>query len=151
MIKSRLALACLVLVTHAARAADAPSVPARLILAERLSWGLQGDEPAIPGGDPAAALAVPINAPLPPAAAQAIAAQKPLHGCDKIARFLVAIRRSKVLPKIIPKIVQINDCLGILNTFEGKPQSTFSFEFSGDRIQSIFAVVNPDKLKQQIK
>jgi uncharacterized protein (DUF1800 family) len=50
------------------------AVPAPLSLAERLSWGPQGDAPAIPGGDPAAALAVPINAPLPPAAAQAIAA-----------------------------------------------------------------------------
>jgi len=80
---------------------------------------------------------------------QTNSARKPLQGCDKIARFLVAIRRSKILPKIIPKIVQINDCLGILNSFEGKPQSTFSFEFSGDRIQSIFAVVNPDKLKNK--
>ena len=81
MIKSRpgstcLALACLTLVAGGARAADASAVPARLHLAERLSWGPRGDEPSLPAGEPAAALAVPINAALPPAAAQAIAAMR---------------------------------------------------------------------------
>lgn len=75
------------------------------------------------------------------------AAQQPLHGCHKVARFLVAIRCSQLIPTLSPQIVQINDQPGILNTVEGKPQSTFSFEFSGARIQSIFAVVNPEKLK----
>ena len=69
MIKSRpgstcLALACLTLVAGGARAADASPVPARLHLAERLSWGPRGDEPSLPAGEPAAALAVPINAAL---------------------------------------------------------------------------------------
>ena len=36
---------------------------------------------------------------------------------------------------------------GILNTVEGNLQSTFSFEFSGESIKSIFAIVNPEKLK----
>jgi RNA polymerase sigma-70 factor, ECF subfamily len=75
------------------------------------------------------------------------AAQHPLQGCKKVARFLVAIRRSQLIPTLSPLIVQINDRSGILNTVEGNPQSTFSFEFSGERIQSIFAVVNPEKLK----
>jgi RNA polymerase sigma-70 factor, ECF subfamily len=75
------------------------------------------------------------------------AAQHPLQGNQKVARFLVAIRHSPLIPTLSPRIVQINDRPGILNTVAGKPQSTFSFEFSGDRIQSIFAVANPDKLK----
>ena len=50
--------------------------PDRFTLAERLSWGPRGDEPDLPAGDPAAALGVPIAAPLPPAAAQAIAAMR---------------------------------------------------------------------------
>ena len=78
---------------------------------------------------------------------QVTAAQQPLKGCQKVARFLVAIRRSRLIPAFNSNIVQINDRPGILNTVEGQPQSTFSFEFSGKRIQAIFAVVNPEKLK----
>ena len=78
---------------------------------------------------------------------QVMAAKRPLQGCQKVARFLVAIRRSKLIPTLSPQIVQINDQPGILNAVEGNPQSTFSFEFSGQNIQSIFAVVNPQKLK----
>jgi uncharacterized protein (DUF1800 family) len=65
------------LATTGARAAEpVPPALARLALAERLSWGPRGDEPGMASGDPAAALAVPINAPLPAAAAQAIAAMR---------------------------------------------------------------------------
>ncbi|GET41545.1 RNA polymerase sigma-70 factor [Microseira wollei] len=78
---------------------------------------------------------------------QVTAAQRPLQGCQKVARFLVAIRRSRLIPTFSSQIVWINHQLGILNTMEGKPQSTFSFEFSGQSIQAIFAVVNPEKLK----
>lgn len=75
------------------------------------------------------------------------AAQHPLQGCQKVARFLVAIRRSRLIPTVEPHIVQINDRPGILNIVAGKPQSTFSFEFADRRIKSIFAVVNPEKLQ----
>ena len=78
---------------------------------------------------------------------QVMAAQRPLQGCQKVARFLVAIRRSRLVPVLNSKIAPINEQLGILNTVGGNPQSTFSFEFSGQSIQSIFAVVNPEKLK----
>jgi RNA polymerase sigma-70 factor (ECF subfamily) len=79
---------------------------------------------------------------------QVTAAQHPLQGCRKVARFLVALRQSQLIPTFTPQIVQINDQPGILNIVKGTPQSTFSFEFSGQIIQSIFAVVNPEKLKR---
>ena len=83
MIPSRAIVAGLALLaSSAAQAADPAPATARLALAERLSWGPRGDEPGMPSGDPVTALAVPINAPLPPAAAQMIAAmpisQKPM-------------------------------------------------------------------------
>ena len=78
---------------------------------------------------------------------QAIAIQKPMYGCLKVSRFLVAIRRSKQIPDLIPKIVQVNGQLAVVNFVNKKPQSVFNFEFSNDCIQSIFAVVNPEKLK----
>lgn len=78
---------------------------------------------------------------------QVTAAHYPLKGGQKVARFLIAIRRSRLIPAFYPQVVQINDQPGILNTTEGNTQSTFSFEFSEQTIKSIFAVVNPEKLK----
>jgi RNA polymerase sigma-70 factor, ECF subfamily len=75
-----------------------------------------------------------------------IAAQKPLFGCLKVARFLVAIRRSRLTPTLVSQAVKVNGQPGVVNIVDEKTHSTFSFEFVGDRIQSIFAVVNPEKL-----
>jgi uncharacterized protein (DUF1800 family) len=47
--------------------------PSRLALAERLTWGPRGDQALPAAADPAAVLAIPIDAPLPPVAAQQIA------------------------------------------------------------------------------
>ncbi len=76
-----------------------------------------------------------------------VAAQKPLHGCLKVARFLVAIRRSRLTPTVISQVALVNRQLGVTNTVEEKLHSTFSFEFAGYRIRAIFAVVNPEKLR----
>lgn len=76
-----------------------------------------------------------------------VAVQKPLHGCLKVSRFLIALRRSKRIPNLIPKIFQINGQPAVINLVNEQPQSIFNFEFSGDYIQSIFAVVNPEKLQ----
>jgi RNA polymerase sigma-70 factor, ECF subfamily len=78
---------------------------------------------------------------------KATAAEYPLKGDRKVARFLVAVRRSRLFPPLHSQRVAINDQPGILNTVTGNPQSTFSFEFVDRRIQTIFAVVNPAKLK----
>lgn len=76
-----------------------------------------------------------------------VAAQKPLYGCIKVARFLVAIRRSRVTLTLVPQVVVINGQPGIINLVDEKPHSVFSFDIVSERIQSIFAVVNPKKLK----
>ena len=77
MMKARATIAGLaMLAATGASAATPPPAVMRLALAERLSWGPRGDEPDMPAGDPVAALAVPVDAPLPPAAAQAIAAMR---------------------------------------------------------------------------
>ena len=74
------------------------------------------------------------------------AALYPLEGSQKVARFLLALRRSRLIPPIISQFADINGQPGIVNSVEGKPQSVFSFKFKGCRIQTIFAVANPDKL-----
>jgi RNA polymerase sigma-70 factor (ECF subfamily) len=75
-----------------------------------------------------------------------VAAQKPLFGCLKVARFLVAIRRSRLTPTLASQVVKVNGQPGVINIVDEKTHSTFSFEFVGDKIQSVFAVVNPEKL-----
>jgi len=77
------------------------------------------------------------------------ASTKPLHGHTKISRFLLAIKRSRLIPDFNSEIVLVNEQLGILNavTVNQEPQSVFSFYFTQDKISTIFAVVNPDKLK----
>jgi RNA polymerase sigma-70 factor (ECF subfamily) len=76
------------------------------------------------------------------------AALHPLHGAMKIARFLVSIRHSKVLPVVSSQLTYVNGQPGLINFVDRHLHSVFSFEFAGGRIQSIFAVVNPDKLQQ---
>ena len=75
------------------------------------------------------------------------AAQKPLQGQRKIACFLLAIKRSKLIPNFASRAIVVNNNVGILNTIDRQPQSIFSFNFSESKIKTIFAVVNPDKLK----
>lgn len=77
---------------------------------------------------------------------QVVAALKPLYGSLKVARFLSAIRASKLLPVFTSHTFQINGQPGIINFVENHPQSVFCFEFDDGYVQSIFAVVNPDKL-----
>jgi RNA polymerase sigma-70 factor, ECF subfamily len=64
-----------------------------------------------------------------------------------VARFLVSIRRSRLTPNLIPQVMKINGQPGIINIVDGEPHSIFCFDFAGKIIQSIFAVVNPVKLK----
>lgn len=78
---------------------------------------------------------------------QVIAARRPLYGCLKVSRFLVAIRHSRLVPALRLRIVQVNGQPGLINVVDQHLQSIFSFEFIDNHIQSIFAVVNPEKLK----
>lgn len=79
------------------------------------------------------------------------AAEKPLYGHTKIARFLLAIRRSKLIPNFSSEVILVNNQIGILNTINCQPQSVFSFHFVEEKISTIFAIVNPTKLTGIIK
>lgn len=77
---------------------------------------------------------------------KATAIRFPLQSRFKVARFLVAIGQSRLLPTLTSHIKQVNGCPGIINLLDAMPHSVFSFEFEGKRIRKIFAVVNPEKL-----
>lgn len=75
-----------------------------------------------------------------------VAALKPLHGAVKIARFLLAIQ-SKIPKNSAAEIVEINGQPGIIIYVDGLPRRVMTFDFAYKQIQSIFIIVNPDKLK----
>jgi RNA polymerase sigma-70 factor (ECF subfamily) len=75
-----------------------------------------------------------------------IAASQPLHGRCKVARFLLAIKRSRLTSNFSSQVILVNHQVGIVNICNKQPQSIFSFHFSKHKIETIFAVVNPEKL-----
>ena len=76
------------------------------------------------------------------------AAVKPIHKAAKVARFLLAIRRSKKTPVFVSQLAQINHQHGIINYVNGYPHSVLIFDTFNGKARSIYAVVNPDKLRR---
>jgi len=81
-----------------------------------------------------------------------VAALKPLHGAQKVARFLRAIyRRTHKLGVVHQaELVQINAQLGIVYSVAGVVESVAMLDIVDNPIQSIYFVRNPDKLKHGI-
>jgi RNA polymerase sigma-70 factor, ECF subfamily len=76
-----------------------------------------------------------------------VAALKPIHGAQKVARMLLAIRR-KWLLNSVSRLVEINGQPGIVQYLDGNIHSAMTFEIIDGCIQSIYSVRNPEKLKQ---
>ncbi len=76
------------------------------------------------------------------------AAVKPLQKAAKVARFLIAIRRSKKALAFVSQLSEINHQPGIINYVNGSPHSILTFEIVDGLIQSIYIVVNPEKLRR---
>lgn len=73
---------------------------------------------------------------------------KPIEGGNKVARFLIALGRSKLIPRYDLELVRANGQIGILYSLEVVVQNIATFEFTCDRIQGIYFVRNPDKLSR---
>ena len=79
------------------------------------------------------------------------AALNPIQGKFKVARFLIALRNSKIIPDLYPSLTTINNQPGIIIYLDNRQlHSILSFDIQGDCFGSIFAVVNPEKLKLYI-
>ncbi|NJL78531.1 MAG: RNA polymerase sigma-70 factor [Richelia sp. RM2_1_2] len=73
---------------------------------------------------------------------------KPMQGGTKVARFLIALRRSKLIPNYDSELVRVNGQIGIIYSLKGSVQNVVTFEFIACRIRSIYFVRNPDKLRR---
>lgn len=64
-----------------------------------------------------------------------------------MARFLVTLRQSKIVPMLYLDLATINKQPRIIVGFSDRSLcGIVSFEFVNERVSSIFAVVNPEKL-----
>lgn len=74
------------------------------------------------------------------------AAGRPILGADHVSRFMLG-----VWPKFIGPMehrrIDINGTPGLLMILNGVVQYAFSFEIAADRVQAIYIVCNPDKLR----
>ncbi|WP_010277097.1 RNA polymerase sigma-70 factor [Paenibacillus senegalensis] len=79
------------------------------------------------------------------------AAIQPIVSKTRVAAFLTGISgKGSFLGEIYP--VMVNGQKGVLQVLEGKPKKVICFEGSADRglIQTIFIMLNPDKLKHVV-
>ncbi|MDB9524826.1 RNA polymerase sigma-70 factor [Oscillatoria sp. CS-180] len=81
---------------------------------------------------------------------QVVACLKPLHGAAKVAGFLRAIwrRGQKLGLGYEVALAQVNGQPGIIYTLDGTVASVVALEITDNRIQSLYFMRNPNKLKR---
>lgn len=73
-------------------------------------------------------------------------AKKPIQGAENVIRFMFGLAR--LAPENVTiRPAEINGGPGVIIYVEGQLYTTLSFDFLGDRIKTVYAVVNPDKLR----
>ena len=73
------------------------------------------------------------------------APRRPVHGADKVARFLAAVA-TRPGQDVRARIAQVNGGPGIVVTSEGEPVAVFVLDVAGGVVQSVHLVANPEKL-----
>lgn len=76
---------------------------------------------------------------------KAKAAINPIHGPDRIARFLVGIR-SKYPDGMGARFVRVNGEPGVVLTLDGHPDSVVTLRLGPSGVEDVYIVRNPDKL-----
>ena len=76
-----------------------------------------------------------------------VAAINPILGQDNVARFLVGIA-GNAPDSFEYRFAQINGRPGVVNYFDGQPQSVGTLEIVDGKISSIYIIVNPEKLQR---
>jgi len=75
------------------------------------------------------------------------AALNPIHGADKIIRFLIGIGGKNAGRDIRAEPMTINGSTGVLVYLDGEIDHTLSLAIDGEKIVAIYIVRNPDKLR----
>ncbi|MCB0212382.1 MAG: RNA polymerase sigma-70 factor [Anaerolineae bacterium] len=75
------------------------------------------------------------------------AARRPIFGADRVAHFFITLT-GKVPDNVITKAAWINGQPGLISYFNGRPENVLIMDIADDRIQTIYAIRNPDKLQR---
>lgn len=76
---------------------------------------------------------------------KALALKKPVTGAIAVAHFIIAVNRTQSADAST-EIVELNGAPGLVLKVGGRPVVAIVIETDGERIHSVFAVSNPDKL-----
>jgi RNA polymerase sigma-70 factor (ECF subfamily) len=74
------------------------------------------------------------------------AALKPVHGATPVARFVVGVMQRFVPEGTVVRRAEINGQPGFIAYVSGHPLAALVFDIHGNRIRTIYAIGNPDKL-----
>ncbi|WP_369034423.1 RNA polymerase sigma-70 factor [Streptomyces adonidis] len=74
------------------------------------------------------------------------AARRPLHGTDRVARWLMGFLAKPELAALTMESAVINGELGVIATLDGHTVGALSFDLLNGRIQNLRFQVNPEKL-----
>ncbi len=74
------------------------------------------------------------------------AALKPVHGADAVARFVMGTMERFVPAGTSFRSARINGQAGFIAYLSGQPQAAMIFDIQADRIRTVYAIGNPDKL-----
>lgn len=75
------------------------------------------------------------------------AALNPIHGADSVARFMLGFARRFVPKERVVRQTEINGQPGFISYVSGNPVAAIVFDIRDDRIHTIYAIGNPDKLR----
>jgi RNA polymerase sigma-70 factor (ECF subfamily) len=75
------------------------------------------------------------------------AALRPIHGAESVARFIMGVLQRFVPAERTMRSTQINGEPGFVVYVSGQPLAAMIFHVQDGRIQTIYAVGNPDKLQ----
>ncbi|HUM69416.1 MAG TPA: RNA polymerase sigma-70 factor, partial [Chloroflexota bacterium] len=77
---------------------------------------------------------------------QVVAAIKPVRGADKVARFFLGLMK-KLPDSLAHRLTIANGRPAIISYIDGAPVNVTILDIDDGRIQRIYNIVNPDKLR----
>lgn len=75
------------------------------------------------------------------------APRRPIHGAEKVARFLIGVFRKLVPSTLTAVITSVNGQPGLIGYIEDRPVSVLAFDVVEERICAIYLLANPEKLR----
>ncbi len=73
-------------------------------------------------------------------------ARRPIYGANKVARFMLGVVK-RLPPNYVIRTAQINGQPALIGYADGRPYNVLLLDIAEGRVQGIYNVLNPDKLR----